>query len=1646
MATNGQNFLVMLVQRREWEQFYSSMSMTNNAAIAGQNLKIYNGDIAGDERVGYAQAFHSGADFLSMTGVADKHLMDKWGTRADYVAIAITFYNVANDERELSTAGNSLTMGDMLTVGGTIAATFTKGAVLAYGGVVFNAAGIAYTLFQSVDGHNQWTWDYLNYGYERTIMSGFINNLWVDNDQIAYKHTIKESGGAQTLKWIMAAIEGENTLVTYNQVINDVHPNNYRDKALNYIYLPEEQGGAGIRIATANQVDVLNESRKYHLSFIRQSPDELYTFLESKERSGDANMVTAYLNALKNVNPVVVHNPRKFQHEPMTVEDVGEEWIKARTWLIMEMRTKLGIQYYQDAHVIGGEVNESDAKDLEKNPDIYNLPQNEDYFKQHIANTLRVRESYGFGKDAHIRFVNHGNFFEFDNGKEGDVHNVIFMDSSYTAQYKVRNTNGDIVIGDAGDNVITGDWGDDILYGGKGNDHLDGSLGFDKLDGGEGNDTYAFSNTAEMRGIITDSDGQGKITLYGKALSTLVQFERVAPGNDVWRGEYQDEILQAVLDSNGDLHISSTQSGADLTIKGWRDMAGNLGIVLGEYNDKAPSDDYTRIEGDWRPRIIGTETWQDAPSAYHGEYEEHWDDRNANGEILNPYGVHEKDFDDIIRAHDKKSIIHGYGGNDAIEGSGGDDYIYGEAGRDLLVGNDGKDIIDGGDGDDFIFADVNLEFSERDSIRDAWLPHNYSKRVVFAGSKWGIYIGREDELYFEGIEHTRHFYLGLEKIQREWEREKERIAQEEAEKAKNDDGADKDAAEGKKADEPEMDLSQLERGEGSKLYGGSGSDYIFGSNLDDFISGDLDTQEAHVDKDAGNDSIYGLGGNDIIHGDNGDDTILGDGFTRSSGRSFAFTPEVLHGEDTIYGGKGSDTIVGGGKNDYLYGGDNNDFLYGDEYKMGENSQYLLSEKWHGVDHIFGGYGDDYIIGGGKRDHLYGDDGSDHIWGDYHSNSNYTADDGNDYIYGGAGNDFLFGGGGRDRIWGGDDNDEIAGGTGNDKIFGDAGNDIIWGDSDRWEITEGHGMDTIYGGDGNDLIFGNGNTDWLYGEGDNDELQGNQGGDFLFGGDGNDVLWGQEDNDVLRGGNGNDRLTGDDDKAANLALHGSDTLYGGNGNDILIGNGNYDELYGNDGDDYLFGEDMAYPDQHDSRYNNPAYERIDYLDGGAGNDHLDGGFGDDVLFGDAGNDTIIGGSGVDTIYGGEGDDRILGDTEHPELLDAKEKHWDTIYAGAGDDVVSGGNGDDTIWGGDDDDTIWGDTIIGKDVDNRIIGNDTIYGGNGADIIYGDAGNDTLYGDEGDDILQGGLGNDTLFGGDGEDRLHGGKGTDYLFGGLGTDHYYFSHGDGHTYIDDAFGVSTLTLDSFTNIRLGSYAEGMVIYNGVEGDAIYLKGYFLHDAEHSLPFDGMKLIDKESGKHMTLDELAHRHAKGSGDTPDIITGTEGDDFLFTGGGEDLVLGAGGNDVIDGGNGDDVLHGGNGDDTLAGKAGDDVLHGDNGDDRLTGGVGSDHLHGDAGRDTFIFDVLEEASFDTIYDFTVGEDKIALQREVFTGLRYWVKEENFAFGKEATTADQHLLLDKTSGKLYYDADGNGSAAATHIATLQNSALDQIDHTSFQLL
>lgn len=199
MAINGKQ-LVLFFESEEWKKISSGLSMFNNAAIAGQNLKIYNEDLNGNEIVGYVQTVHTGADFFSIAGMGNKNVMDIVGTVADVVAVVVTFYNINTENKELSTADNSITMGDLLTIGGIIASRLPEGAVKAFGGGVLSIAGITYTLFQSVDGHNQWTMDYLMFGYERTIMKGFINELWEAGDKLDYRYTTRESGGAQTVK------------------------------------------------------------------------------------------------------------------------------------------------------------------------------------------------------------------------------------------------------------------------------------------------------------------------------------------------------------------------------------------------------------------------------------------------------------------------------------------------------------------------------------------------------------------------------------------------------------------------------------------------------------------------------------------------------------------------------------------------------------------------------------------------------------------------------------------------------------------------------------------------------------------------------------------------------------------------------------------------------------------------------------------------------------------------------------------------------------------------------------------------------------------------------------------------------------------------------------------------------------------------------------------------------------------------------------------------------------------------------------------------------------------------------------------------------------------------------------------------------
>jgi Ca2+-binding RTX toxin-like protein len=151
-----------------------------------------------------------------------------------------------------------------------------------------------------------------------------------------------------------------------------------------------------------------------------------------------------------------------------------------------------------------------------------------------------------------------------------------------------------------------------------------------------------------------------------------------------------------------------------------------------------------------------------------------------------------------------------------------------------------------------------------------------------------------------------------------------------------------------------------------------------------------------------------------------------------------------------------------------------------------------------------------------------------------------------------------------------------------------------------------------------------------------------------------------------------------------------------------------------------------------------------------------------------------------------------------------------------------------------------------------------------------------------------------------------------------------------------------------------------------------------------------------------------------------------------------------------DDKITGTKHDDHLSSAGGNDVLNGGAGKDLLNGGAGNDVLKGGAGVDTFLFsNDLDEAGIARITDFNgkIGE-KIMLNAYVFEELEVGSKlpvepgardrgtldASNFCIGKSAKDADDRLVYDKTSGALYYDADGNGAGEAIQFAQLKAGA------------
>ena len=141
------------------------------------------------------------------------------------------------------------------------------------------------------------------------------------------------------------------------------------------------------------------------------------------------------------------------------------------------------------------------------------------------------------------------------------------------------------------------------------------------------------------------------------------------------------------------------------------------------------------------------------------------------------------------------------------------------------------------------------------------------------------------------------------------------------------------------------------------------------------------------------------------------------------------------------------------------------------------------------------------------------------------------------------------------------------------------------------------------------------------------------------------------------------------------------------------------------------------------------------------------------------------------------------------------------------------------------------------------------------------------------------------------------------------------------------------------------------------------------------------------------------------------------------------------------DSIIAGLGRDVINGLAGNDMLDGGLGNDTLNGGLGNDRLTGGTGSDLFVFNSAPNATSnkDTITDFNVVDDTIQLENSIFTALGSKTGTLSAAMFKTGTNnnagdASDRIIHNKSSGALFYDADGTGANAAVQIALIGNQA------------
>jgi hypothetical protein len=420
-------------------------------------------------------------------------------------------------------------------------------------------------------------------------------------------------------------------------------------------------------------------------------------------------------------------------------------------------------------------------------------------------------------------------------------------------------------------------------------------------------------------------------------------------------------------------------------------------------------------------------------------------------------------------------------------------------------------------------------------------------------------------------------------------------------------------------------------------------------------------------------------------------------------------------------------------------------------------------------------------------------------------------------------------------------------------------------------------------------------------------------------------------------------------------------------------------------------------------------------------------GDDSFVGDELRDIVTGNGGKDVLSGLGGDDHIDGGAQN-----------DQIFGGDGNDTLDGGTEFDQLWGG--------------------AGNDTYYVDNASDIVIEDAGDGTsdqvLAGATfalaaGDDIeilrtvddagtsaidLTGNGLAQAITGNAGANVLHdGGAGGADTMKGLGGDDIYRIYNSADIVVEGA-------------------SEGMADRVAAAVDFTLGKGVYVETLTTN-GSAGLSSIDL-TGNALAQDIWGNAGANvlngGGVGASDTLKGLEGNDTYRIHNSGDIVVETASQGILDkvvasvdyalgkGVHVEQLYTNGSAGVFAIDLTGNEIgqeVRGNAGANRIDGKGGLDTLNGGSGADTFVFSsTLGAGNVDTLADFSVAADTIELENAVFTKLVATGALANGYFRANTTglaqDANDHIVYETDTGKLFYDADGVGGAAGIQFAKL----------------